>query len=137
MSALRQEGVEPDAVVLLDVPDDILVERCEGRRLDPSTGSIYHLLYNPPPPEIIDRLVHRSDDTAEAMVKRIAMYHNNIAAILTFYLSKVAPSSPPRPPLYPLYTLLGPTFFFSPHALYLTQKALSSVPQDQWGTQTQ
>jgi len=88
VSALRQEGVEPDAVVLLDVPDDILVERCEGRRLDPSTGAIYHLLYNPPPPEAIDRLVHRSDDTAEAMVKRIAMYHNNIAAILTFYLSK-------------------------------------------------
>lgn len=41
------------------------------------TGKIYHLTFNPPPedPEVLERLVHRKDDTAEAMGKRINMYH--------------------------------------------------------------
>jgi adenylate kinase len=33
--------------------------------MDPQTGAIYHLKYKPPPPEIMDRLVQRSDDTEE------------------------------------------------------------------------
>ncbi len=56
--------------------------------MDPVTGAIYHLLYNPPPPDILDRVIQRSDDTAEAMRKRIAMYHNNIASIITYYSVK-------------------------------------------------
>jgi hypothetical protein len=28
-------------------------------------GAIYHLKYKPPPPEVVDRLVQRSDDTEE------------------------------------------------------------------------
>jgi adenylate kinase len=30
-----------------------------------SAGAIYHLKYKPPPAEIMDRLVQRSDDTEE------------------------------------------------------------------------
>ena len=53
----------------LDVPDSILTERVTGRRLDPDTGDIYHLKFNPPPsPEVAKRLLVRSDDT-EAKVK--------------------------------------------------------------------
>jgi hypothetical protein len=47
------------------VPAELLVERVVGRRMDPQTGAIYHLKYKPPPPEIMDRLVQRSDDTEE------------------------------------------------------------------------
>lgn len=38
-----------------------------GRRTDPVTGKIYHMLYNPPPndPAILKRLEHRSDDSEE------------------------------------------------------------------------
>ena len=66
--ALKEQGIEPDKLVLLDVPDALLVERCVGRRSDPVTGKIYHMTSNPPPPEIVSRLTQRSDDTAEAMV---------------------------------------------------------------------
>jgi adenylate kinase len=48
------------------VPDEVLVQRSVGRRYDPVTGKIYHLMYAPPEtPEIAARLTHRLDDTEE------------------------------------------------------------------------
>lgn len=55
--ALAAEGVEADSFILLNVPDDMLVSRVVGRRLDPDTGDIYHVEFNPPPAEIVGRLV--------------------------------------------------------------------------------
>ena len=37
--------------LLLEVPDEKLVDRVVGRRLDPETGAIYHMTTKPPPPE--------------------------------------------------------------------------------------
>lgn len=54
------------AYLYLQVPEDILVERVIGRRLDPVTGKIYHLKYSPPETEeIAARLTQRFDDTEE------------------------------------------------------------------------
>jgi len=85
--AMEDAGIKADKFLLLNVPDDVLIERCVGRRSDPETGKIYHLKFNPPPadPEVQARLVHRSDDTEEAMVKRIEQYKNNVEAIRGFY----------------------------------------------------
>lgn len=48
------------------VPDEILINRCVGRRLDPMTGKIYHIKNFPPETEEIkSRLVTRPDDTEE------------------------------------------------------------------------
>lgn len=48
------------------MPDDVLIDRCVGRRLDPLTGKIYHVKNFPPEnEEIKDRLVTRPDDTEE------------------------------------------------------------------------
>ena len=87
-AALRGAGVELDAVVLIEVPDALLEERAVGRRSDPETGAIYHLKYNPPPAEITSRLVHRKDDTEEAVKTRIAKYHSETAPIVPFYIEK-------------------------------------------------
>jgi len=84
-AAMEGAGVSLDAVVLIEVPDQLLEERAVGRRTDPVTGTIYHLKYNPPPPEIADRLVHRKDDTAEAVSMRIQKYHSETAPIIPFY----------------------------------------------------
>ena len=48
------------AVIQLDVPREKLEERLIHRRTDKTTGQIYHLLYNPPPPGA--ELEHRADD---------------------------------------------------------------------------
>jgi adenylate kinase len=87
-AALRAAGFELDAVVLIEVPDALLEERAVGRRSDPETGAIYHLKYSPPPPAIAPRLVHRKDDTIEAVQTRIQKYHSETAPIIPFYRAK-------------------------------------------------
>lgn len=84
--ALAAAGIEATAFVLLDVPDEALVGRVTGRRLDPETGTIYHLTYSPPPSEeVAARLVHRSDDTEEKVKVRIAAFHANVADVRESY----------------------------------------------------
>lgn len=86
--ALQDAGIVPQVMVQLEVPDDVLIERIEGRRSDPVTGKVYHLKFNPPPAgdaELMKRLEQRKDDTREAMVSRLATYHKNVDEILGFY----------------------------------------------------
>jgi adenylate kinase len=87
-AAMKQAGVDLDAVVLIEVPDQLLEERACGRRTDPETGTIYHLKYNPPPAEVAGRLVHRKDDTVEAVTTRVSKYHSETAPIVPFYEAK-------------------------------------------------
>lgn len=86
--ALAKAKVSLDVVLLIEVPDELIVERITGRRSDPVTGTIYHLKFNPPPAEVVDRLVHRADDTEEACVARLKKYHSETAPIVPFYESK-------------------------------------------------
>jgi len=85
--AMVRAGIAADKCIFLQVPDSVLIERCEGRRTDPETGKIYHLKFNPPPDdaEVKKRLVHRSDDTKQAMVKRLEQYHKNVGSIRDYY----------------------------------------------------
>lgn len=64
--AVALKEFQPNLFILLEVPEEILVERVVGRRLDPVTGRIYHLKYSPPETdEIAARLTQRFDDTEE------------------------------------------------------------------------
>jgi adenylate kinase len=83
--AMEKAGVKLDVVLLIEVPDELLVERGVGRRNDPVTGRIYHLKFDPPPAEIADRLVHRKDDREEAILDRLRYYHEWTAPILPIY----------------------------------------------------
>lgn len=83
--AIEKEGIRPDVFLLINVPDELLIERVVGRRLDPQTGAIYHLKYKPPPPETVERLIQRSDDTEEKAKVRLDTYHNNVDAVVGYY----------------------------------------------------
>ncbi|PKI73505.1 adenylate kinase, chloroplastic isoform X1 [Punica granatum] len=84
--ALREYGIQPDLFILLEVPEEILVERVVGRRLDPVTGKIYHLKYSPPETEeIAARLTQRFDDTEEKVKLRLRTHHQNVEAVLSMY----------------------------------------------------
>eukprot|EP00244_Chara_vulgaris_P000851 TRINITY_DN1142_c0_g1_i1.p1 TRINITY_DN1142_c0_g1~~TRINITY_DN1142_c0_g1_i1.p1 ORF type:complete len:240 (+),score=49.67 TRINITY_DN1142_c0_g1_i1:326-1045(+) len=85
---LEASNIRPDVFILLEVPDELLVERVVGRRLDPVTGKIYHLTYFPPETEEIRaRLTQRSDDTEEKVKARLEVYNANVAAVLSSYSS--------------------------------------------------
>eukprot|EP00882_Tetradesmus_deserticola_P006169 GHRQ01006494.1.p1 GENE.GHRQ01006494.1~~GHRQ01006494.1.p1 ORF type:complete len:272 (+),score=128.50 GHRQ01006494.1:329-1144(+) len=83
--AIEKEGIRPDIFLLIDVPAELLVERVVGRRMDPKTGAIYHLKYKPPPPEIMDSLVQRSDDTEEKCKTRLETHFKNVDSVIGYY----------------------------------------------------
>lgn len=88
--ALSSAGMVPDCFLMLDVPEDILVERVTGRRTDPATGKIYHMKFNPPEnDEIASRLVQRSDDTAEKIIVRYREFQSHIEAVKSCYVDKM------------------------------------------------
>ncbi|KAK1310468.1 hypothetical protein QJS10_CPA08g01244 [Acorus calamus] len=85
-TALEELHIRPDLFILLDVSEEILVERVVGRRLDPVTGKIYHLKYSPPQnEEIAARLTQRFDDTEEKVKLRLVTYHKNLESVLSIY----------------------------------------------------
>ncbi|KAL2503464.1 Adenylate kinase 2 [Abeliophyllum distichum] len=85
-NALKEFGFQPDLFILLEVPEEILVDRVVGRRLDPVTGKIYHLKYSPPETqEIAARLTQRFDDTEEKVKLRLLTHNKNVEAVLSMY----------------------------------------------------
>lgn len=87
-AALVSANVDLDAVVLIEVADELIVDRITGRRTDPVTGEIYHLTFNPPPADVADRVTQRKDDTEEACRARLDKYHSETAPIVPFYEAK-------------------------------------------------
>jgi adenylate kinase len=85
---MTEAGYALDLVLLIEVPDALIVERGVGRRNDPETGRIYHVKFDPPPPEIAHRLVHRKDDHEEAIKKRLTYYHDWTSPIVPLYDAK-------------------------------------------------
>lgn len=80
---LKKRGISLDAVVQIDVPRSLLVDRATLRRTDKRTGQIYHLKYNPPPPGA--DLEHRADDQEETVKARLDQYDAMTAALLPYY----------------------------------------------------
>ena len=80
-----QRALALDAVILIEVANQILVERSSGRRVDPDTGRVYHLQFAPPPTEIAARLQQRDDDREEVVVSRLDIYNREIAAVIDHY----------------------------------------------------
>jgi adenylate kinase len=75
-----------DVVLYLDVTEDELVHRLTGRRMDPETGDIYHVEYNPPEdPEVEGRLEQRDDDTEETVTERLRVYRENTEPVIDHY----------------------------------------------------
>lgn len=81
-------GRELDHVLLLDVPDEVLLERVTGRRSDPKTGRVYHVRFDPPPAALAGRLVQRKDDTEEVFARRLEEYRAKTLPLVPYYDSR-------------------------------------------------
>jgi len=82
---LDEIGRRIDAVVYIDVPEEVIVRRMSGRRTDPETGAVYHLEHAPPPADVAGRLVQRPDDQEETVRNRLAIYRQTTAPLVAFY----------------------------------------------------
>ena len=83
---LAKEGKEVDKVILFDVDNEEVVNRLSGRRIDPKTGKTYHIIYNPPPPEI--EVIQRDDDKEDVIRKRLEVYHRQTKPLVDYYKKK-------------------------------------------------
>ena len=85
--SLGRLGLSLDAVILLEVDDDIVASRVSGRRLDPETGQIYNINEdeNAIDPEVRNRLQQREDDTDKVVRDRLNIYHQQTAPVIEHY----------------------------------------------------
>ena len=77
-------------VLLIEVPDEEIVKRISGRRVNPESGRIYHVDYDPPREEGVDDvdgtpLIQREDDKPETVRNRLAVYHEQTAPLVAYY----------------------------------------------------
>ena len=82
-----------DAVIVIDVSDDNIVDRMGGRRVHMSSGRVYHVEYNPPKiegkdDETEEDLIIREDDKEETVRKRLEIYHNETSPLINHYKDK-------------------------------------------------
>eukprot|EP01010_Urceolus_cornutus_P000799 NODE_1308_length_971_cov_520.396963_g1005_i0.p1 GENE.NODE_1308_length_971_cov_520.396963_g1005_i0~~NODE_1308_length_971_cov_520.396963_g1005_i0.p1 ORF type:complete len:236 (-),score=51.48 NODE_1308_length_971_cov_520.396963_g1005_i0:184-891(-) len=81
VEAMKKAGIDPSLFILLEVPDEVLIERSVGRRIHKETGKAYHLKFFPPPADIAKDCYQRSDDTEEKMKNRLKQYHHNVSEV--------------------------------------------------------
>ena len=92
--ALKQMLVEFDgdvnAVPYIAAPDTVLINRLSGRRTCRAKGHIFHETFNPPQkPGVCDldgsELYQRDDDKAETVARRIQVYLDQTAPLISYY----------------------------------------------------
>jgi adenylate kinase len=88
-AALLSDSRELSAAVLVDVPDDALLERTTGRRQCPD-GHLYHVVFDRPARAGVcdvdgKVLVQRDDDHAEIVRERLRVYHDCTAPLVDYY----------------------------------------------------
>lgn len=89
-SFLKENKIVLDAVLDVDVPAEILIQRMVGRRVCKGCGATYHVEFNAPKQEGIcdvcgTKLIQRNDDTYETAQNRLAVYDEQTAPLLEFY----------------------------------------------------
>lgn len=110
--AMKDNGINVDYVLEIDVPDELIVERMSGRRTHQASGRVYHTKFNPPKVADVDDvtgepLIQRDDDKEETVKKRLSVYHNQTEVLLGYY-NKWAQSGLPGAPKYRKISGVGP-----------------------------
>jgi adenylate kinase len=88
--AIRDACIQIDFVVEIDVADTEIIQRMSGRRVHPSSGRTYHVVFNPPKLEGKDditgeALVQRPDDAEATVIKRLDVYHDQTKPLVAYY----------------------------------------------------
>ncbi len=91
--AMEKAGINFDAVVSIEVADEVIMERMSGRRVCESCGASYHLVAVPPKVAGVcdscgGKLVQRKDDAPETVKDRLAVYHKETEPLKDFYAQR-------------------------------------------------
>ncbi len=91
--ALDAMGITLDRVISIEVPDYVIENRMEGRRVCASCGATYHLTDHPSRDgkscdSCGTELTTRADDVPEVVKSRLAVYHELTEPLKEYYLKK-------------------------------------------------
>ena len=86
---LDKLGRRLTAALLVEVPDEIVMQRLSGRRVCPN-GHLYHVDFDPPKHDnVCDQdgraLIRRDDDEPEAIERRLSTYHKMTEPLKDYY----------------------------------------------------
>ncbi|MEC8025058.1 MAG: adenylate kinase [Myxococcota bacterium] len=87
------DGVEISGVLLIDVPDDFIVDRLSGRRTCRQCGTMSHVSYAPTSVEGVcdvcgGETYQRADDNEESIRKRMVEYREKTEPLVKYYSEK-------------------------------------------------
>uniref|UniRef100_A0A8C7QQQ9 Adenylate kinase 8 n=1 Tax=Oncorhynchus mykiss TaxID=8022 RepID=A0A8C7QQQ9_ONCMY len=72
--------------VLLEAPDAVLIERSQGKRIDPVTGDVYHVTFIwPEDKEVVQRLERQKAVSEEQLVAQLMQHHREVHALRKTY----------------------------------------------------
>ena len=87
------ESYDIDAVIHIDLPDEVVKQRVLSRRLCSVCGLDYNLIFHRPQEDDTcdvcgGKLVQREDDTEAALAKRLKDYHEKTSPVLDLFRRK-------------------------------------------------
>ena len=88
--ALAEAGRSVTGALAIHAPDEEIVRRISGRRVNPTSGRIYHIDFDPPKVDGRDdvdgsELVQRDDDQPDTVRKRLEVYHDQTSPVEGYY----------------------------------------------------
>ncbi len=91
--ALEAAGIVFDNVISIEIPDEVIEDRMEGRRFCHSCGATYHIHNAPSKVEgVCDKcggeLEQRDDDKPETVKHRLEVYHTETEPLKDFYAKR-------------------------------------------------
>lgn len=112
---LEKEQIPLDLVLNFETSEKVILERLSGRRVNPTTGRVYHIRNMPPRKEGIcddtgEALIQRKDDAPETIKNRLKVYDTETSPLIDFYrkrdLLQNIPGDFDVPELQPIITKL-------------------------------
>lgn len=90
---LYEDNQSINAALLIDVPQEYILERMTGRRVCNSCGASYHVKFNPSKIEgkcdaCGSELIQRKDDSEETVKERLDVYSKQTQPLVQYYNGK-------------------------------------------------
>lgn len=87
---LKKNNDALDCALLIEVPNEAILERMTGRRVCINCGATYHVKNNPSVKEGIcdvcgHKLIQRKDDQVETVKDRLQVYENQTEPLIEYY----------------------------------------------------
>lgn len=91
--AMEAAGIQIDAAISIEVSDETILKRMDGRRVCEACGASYHIVNAPSKAAGIcdvcgGKLVQRADDAPETVKKRLEVYHTETEPLKDFYAKR-------------------------------------------------